>query len=47
LNNDETFEKKFPRANEQELILLKSLLVMNPKHRATAKEVKKQRKASD
>jgi serine/threonine protein kinase len=47
LNNDETFEKKFPRANEQELILLKSLLVMNPKHRATAKEVKKQRKVSD
>ncbi|CAF3087319.1 unnamed protein product [Rotaria socialis] len=38
LNHEETFEKKFPRANEQELILLKSLLVMNPKHRATAKQ---------
>jgi cyclin-dependent kinase 12/13 len=38
LNHDETFEKKFPRANEQELILLKSLLVMNPKYRATAKQ---------
>lgn len=39
-NNDETFEKKFPKANEQELILLKSLLVMNPKYRATAKQVR-------
>jgi len=31
-------KKKFPRANEQELILLKSLLVMNPKYRATAQQ---------
>ncbi|CAF1324299.1 unnamed protein product [Rotaria sordida] len=38
LNNEETFEKKFPKANEQELILLKSLLVMNPKYRTTAKQ---------
>jgi len=37
-NNDETFEKKFPKANEQELILLKSLLVMNPKYRSTAQQ---------
>jgi len=38
VNNGETFEKKFAKANEQELILLKSLLVMNPKYRATAKQ---------
>jgi serine/threonine protein kinase len=44
LNHDETFEKKFPRANEQELILLKSLLVMNPKYRATAKQVENNEK---
>ena len=41
LNNEESFEKKFPKANEQELILLKSLLVMNPEYRATAKQVKR------
>lgn len=39
LNQNETFEKKFPKADEQELILLKSLLQMNPKYRATAKQV--------
>jgi serine/threonine protein kinase len=43
LNNDETFEKKFSKANEQELALLKSLLVMNPKNRATAKQVGKKK----
>lgn len=39
VNNGETFEKKFAKANEQELELLRSLLVMNPKYRATAKQV--------
>lgn len=37
--DDETFRKKFPKANEEELKLLRSLLVMNPKCRATAKQV--------
>lgn len=37
--HEENFRKKFSRANEEELTLLKSLLVMNPKHRATAKQV--------
>jgi serine/threonine protein kinase len=40
VNNEENFDKKFSRANEDELMLLKSLLVMNPRYRATAKQVK-------
>ena len=37
--SEEEFRKKFLKANEDELNLLKSLLAMNPRHRATAKQV--------